>query len=106
MNTMYVVARNRSTGRPYITKAAGVETYQLIATSACRRARPADWVASERIRVRYAFHVKRDVDCDNALKALNDAIALGLDINDRIILPCVIEKTTGNRSPYVQVWID
>lgn len=105
MNTMYIVARNRSTGRPYITKAKGVETYQLIASAAARKARPAEWTPRAQIRVRYAFYVKRDIDCDNALKALNDAIAIALDVNDKIFLPCVIRKTTGCKEPYVQVWI-
>lgn len=106
MNHMYTVARNRSTGRPYITKSAGVEAYQLVVTSTARRARPADWVAPAQIRVQYRFYVKRDIDCDNALKALNDALAIALGVNDKVFLPCVLEKSTGHRDPYVMIMVD
>jgi len=106
MNHLYTVVRNRSTGRPYLTKAPGVETYQLVATSRCRAARPAGWQPAPQIRVAYWFHVKRDIDCDNALKALNDAIAIALGVNDKAFLPCVKEKTTGAKEPRTVVVIE
>jgi Holliday junction resolvase RusA-like endonuclease len=45
------------------------------------------------VRISYAFYMNRDADCDNLLKALNDAIAAALGFNDRIVLPCVRSKT-------------
>jgi Holliday junction resolvase RusA-like endonuclease len=45
------------------------------------------------------------MDADNALKVLNDAIAIGLGIDDRRFLPHVVEKTTGNAEPSVLIQI-
>jgi Holliday junction resolvase RusA-like endonuclease len=106
VNRMYTLARTKSTGRPYLTKSLGVEMYQLVASSACRQARPKDWEPAPKIRLRYMFHVKRDIDCDNAMKALNDAIAIALGVNDRTFLPCTVDKTTGNKEPHVIVVIE
>ena len=104
VNHMYVLARTKA-GRPYQAKAPGVEAYQIVVSALCRQARPSLWVPNIQIPVRYAFHVKRDIDCDNAMKAINDAIAIALEVNDRAFLPCVSEKTTKNKDPYVQIWI-
>lgn len=87
-------------------KVPGVEDYQLVVTALARRARPASWAPLAQIRIRYWFNVKRDIDCDNAMKALNDAIAIGLGVDDKAFLPCVVEKTTGVKEPYVRIEIE
>ena len=53
-----------------------------------------------------SFHLKRDIDCDNALKALNDAIAHALNVNDKAFLPSVEAKWTGENDPFVIVEIE
>ncbi len=89
-----------------MVKTEGVEIYQEGVGWVVKAARPSDWVPGPRIRIRYWFHLKRDIDCDNALKALNDAIARALGVNDRAFLPCVVDKTTGNAKPFVEVEIE
>lgn len=77
----------------------------MVVTALVRRAVPEGWSAPNQIRIRYWFHVKRDIDCDNAMKALNDAIAIGLGVDDKKFLPCTVEKTSGNKEPSVTVEI-
>lgn len=89
-----------------MVKAEGVEAYQTAVGRIVQTARPRGWQPGNRVRLRYWFHLKRDMDCDNALKALNDAIARALGVNDKIFLPCVQEKTTGNKEPSVRVEIE
>lgn len=79
------------------TKADGVEKYQEDAALFVRNGLPKAWrQALERhdgyIRIKYWFYLSRDIDCDNALKALNDAIAAALRVDDRAFLPCVVDK--------------
>lgn len=97
VNHMYAIGRGR---RP-VRKAEGVESYQLVASHMVRLATPGSWkraLSSKRvgyIRIRYWFYLRRDIDCDNALKALNDAVAVALGVNDRSFLPCVMAKAVG-----------
>lgn len=81
----------------------GVQTYQDSVTWYTKAARPGSWEPGERVRLRYWFHLKRDIDCDNALKAMNDAIAHALDVNDKAFLPSVEAKWTGEKDPFVIV---
>lgn len=88
-----------------MAKAPGVEAYQNDVALLCRTARPSAFRPEGQIRVKYAFHLKRDADCDNLIKMLQDGIALGLGINDKWMLPCVITKTTGNKEPWTDIEI-
>ena len=104
VNHMYVIAR----GSRRLVKDSHVSTYQSMVSLIVRTSpgRP-DWTrCSNQIRVRYWFTLARDVDCDNALKALNDAIALALGVNDRRFLPCVERKITGSKRPSVLVTME
>lgn len=83
----------------------GVQLYQDSVTWYTKAARPSGWEAAERVRLRYWFHLKRDIDCDNALKALNDAIAHALKVDDKVFLPTVEAKWTGEKDPFVIVEI-
>lgn len=98
MNHMYeatVVRRSDGSSVRSVRKANGVESYQVAATLIAKAARPSDWQPEERVRVVYRFFLKRDIDCDNALKALNDAIAKAIGIDDKRFLPYVEDKTVG-----------
>lgn len=86
-----------------LVKNTNVQTYQDSVTWYTKAARPPQWRADERVRLRYWFHLKRDIDCDNALKALNDAIAHALGIDDKAFLPAVEAKWTGEKDPFVIV---
>jgi Holliday junction resolvase RusA-like endonuclease len=84
-----------------VSKDANVAAYQRGVALIVQNARPRDWKPPEQIRLRYWMRLHGRIDADNALKALNDAIAHGLGVNDACFLPCIIEKSTGNRNPYV-----
>lgn len=102
-----VVIRKKN-GGTYRTRAKTpeAEAYQVVATLACRAAKPSRWEAGERVRVTLAYHLRRDADGDNLQKLLLDAVALGLGVNDRIFLPCVASKDTGNKEPYTEVTVE
>lgn len=74
-------------------KAPGVEAWQAAVAHIVRSARPRGWTATGQVRVVIDLCVCRDIDADNVLKALLDAVAPALGINDRDILPCVRSKS-------------
>ena len=90
-------------------KASGVEEYQAVTAMFVRTGMPKPWrQALEKhtgyICINYWFHLKRDIDADNALKALNDSIAKALGVNDKRFLPRVIDKYVGkNEDPRVEL---
>jgi Holliday junction resolvase RusA-like endonuclease len=101
-----VKVRNKTGGTSLrMAKADSVLAYQTLVAHLVRLARPPRWQLPEGyIRVRYAFYLRRDIDCDNAMKALNDAIAGALGVNDKRFLPCVTSKTVSPKEdPRVEV---
>jgi Holliday junction resolvase RusA-like endonuclease len=89
VNHSYHVVR----GTRRIAKNPEVENYQTVVTWATRtKVKDFAWSGGF-VRVRYRFFLGRAKDVDNMLKALNDAIAIGLGMNDRWFLPCVESVT-------------
>ena len=82
------------------------EAYQLVAMNAAARAKPDDFAPKGLVYVRYWWHVKRDIDCGNAVKIIEDGIAAGLGINDKLFLPASLFKETGVREPYTAVEVE
>lgn len=105
-----------------------VEMYQLVAMNACQRAKPALWeprmpyqpkLGLGLIVIELAFVLARDIDCDNAQKALLDAIKFGLGTrvqhfkrsgpkvvpiyDDARFLGRAMSKQTGSKDPHVDV---
>lgn len=107
-HTYKIVRQYGRGGRPYMTlaKEPEVEQYQLVATSIAKMARPSDWQPTGFIRLRYWWVLDRDIDCDNMRKALNDALALAWGVNDKMFLSCDVEKSIGNKEPYVEVEVE
>lgn len=110
VNNMYTqIILRRGTGAPYrsVKKDSAVAAYQVGATYIARSSKPRGWKPNgSQIRVSLDFQLKRDADCDNLMKALLDAIAVALDVNDRVFLPCTRSKTIGAKDPKVIVEID
>src|SRR5512141_1642644 len=102
VNHMYVRVRGQWNKQ---AKAPGIEQYQQGVALICRAARPSGWKATNRVRISFGFDLKRDADCDNLLKVILDAVATALGCNDRIFLPCVLWKTSGNANPSTTVQI-
>ena len=92
-----------------LAKARGIEAYQAGVTYIAKVAKPRGWEPAEKIRLRYWFYLTREIDCDNALKAINDAIALAIRPDaspvkrDRGFLPCVVDMYLGEKDPRVVV---
>ena len=88
-------------------KADGVEAYQAGITYIAKAARPSGWEPANKIRLRYWFYLSHEIDCDNALKAINDAIAVALGVNDKGFLPCVQDKIVAKGTdPHVVVEVE
>jgi len=102
-NHMY----ERNAGNQGQHKKAGVETYQAGVTTLVRAARPSGWKPDGQIIVLYRFHLSRDVDCTNAIKVIEDAIAMALrpedPLYDRMFLPQAVFKETGVKKPSVEI---
>lgn len=84
----------------------GVQTYQDSVTWYTKAAKPSGWSPAERVRLRFWYHLKRDIDGDNAQKAINDAIAHGMGIDDRVFLTTIEAKWTKESDPFVLVEVE
>lgn len=93
-----IVKRHRSTATggqvPFHTlaKKDAVIKWQQDATLIIRAAKPSGWAPEWPIRVFYWFYLSRDIDCDNIMKAVNDAIEMATGVDDMRYLPCVVMK--------------
>ena len=108
LNHAYEIVRIRTAHgyRHTLKKKSEVEPYQIVAMNAAARAKPDDFAPKGLIRVRYFWFVKRDIDCSNATKIIEDGIAAGLKVNDKLFLPTSIDKQTGYREPYTYVEVE
>ena len=80
--------------------------YQLGVKTLASVARPTGFAPTGYIRVVFDFYLRRDIDCDNMIKLIDDAIAWALDVNDRWFLPCVRSKTVNSKAdPHVDIEI-
>jgi Holliday junction resolvase RusA-like endonuclease len=75
-----------------LAKKEKVIQWQQDAVFIIRSAKPSRWHPEWQIRVFYWFYLSRDMDCDNILKAVNDAIEMATEVDDKRYLPCVVEK--------------
>jgi hypothetical protein len=117
-------------GGGFRKKDPDVARYQLVAMSACQRAKPALWEPQEPYRpkegrgmivVELSYYLVRDIDCDNMRKAIHDAIKYGLGTHvitnrrgnpevrplydDARYLAHDLWKQTGVKHPRVEVTI-
>lgn len=102
-------ASGRTITRIGMTKKKDVADYQTGVVRLTRVSRPSGWQPSgEQIRVTYQFFLKRRIDCDNAMKALNDALAMAIGVDDDLFMPCVLSKQVDGKekNPRVVVEID
>lgn len=103
-----VKVRNKAGGVSLrMAKTTDVLAYQTLVGYLVRQARPPLWQAPEGyMRITYRFYLKRSIDCDNAMKALNDAIAQAIGVNDARFLPCVISKTVNAKETDPRVVVE
>lgn len=108
-----MIQRYTASGQRYsrigMAKQTAVLDYQTGVVRITQTSKPAGWrPVGEYIRITYAFFLKRSIDCDNAMKALNDALAMAIGVDDKWFLPCVVSKSVDGkeRNPRVEVTID
>lgn len=90
----------RAVTRIGMAKETNVAEYQTGAAWEVRATRPSGWQhGGGWIRISYCFWLLRRVDCDNAMKALNDAVALAIGVDDFFFLPCVTSKSVNSKEP-------
>lgn len=87
-----------------LAKTEVAEQYQMwLVSPAARRAKPLRWKPQGQVRVMYWIRLKHRMDADNALKLINDGVAHGLEVDDKLFLPCVQELTFGHAKPHVEI---
>jgi len=59
-----------------------------------RAAKPRNWAPEGQIRVIFDLYLTRDIDCDNTMKLVSDALEAATGINDSRFLHCTRSKTT------------
>ena len=97
---------SNSEGHARYTKTSETATYQVGVAQIVRAARPSDWEPSRRVYVVYRMFFDTDRrDASNAIKLLEDGIAVALGVNDNTFLPCVASKETDKARPRVEVTI-
>lgn len=93
-------AEGRQVVRMGLAKDKKVLDYQQLVVWRARQAKPSGWQhGGGWIRISYRFFLTRKMDCDNILKALNDALAMALGVDDFWFLPCVTSKTVNHKQP-------
>lgn len=87
-------ATRTGTRVPYHTlaKKQNVVDYQTAARLIIRSAMPSGWSPPGQVRVLYWLYLSRDMDCDNIMKAIHDAIQMATGVDDKRFLPCVMTK--------------
>ena len=100
----------RQTGRggtPYhtLSKSGTAERYQTQMALIARTYRPSDFQPRGPVIVSYKFFLGRDMDVDNCLKMMNDALEQALGINDKNFLVATPWKTIGDKDPRVMVGV-
>jgi len=108
VNDIYEIQwRYASNGRRYkgIGKKPGAVQYQNDATLQFKVSKPSRWTPDGYIRVVYQMFLGHDVDTDNAIKCLSDALQEATGINDRMFLHCIASKEIDHKRPRVVVTI-
>lgn len=78
-----------------IIKTPAAEAYQAGAVLIIRSAKPSGWAPKGQVRIHYYLYLGRDMDCDNTMKLINDAIQEATGVDDMRFLLTVEEKSKG-----------
>lgn len=81
--------------------------YQTDVALIVKSARPSGWTPGRRVRMRYSFWFETaNRDASNAIKILEDAVAMAIGANDKTFLPCVVLKEVDRANPRVVLEIE
>lgn len=91
-----IVTATNKQGRTYPTIAMtpAAKAYKAAAIYIIKSARPSRWKPKGQVRITFRLHLKREVDCDNVMKLIHDAIEEATGVDDKYYLPTVAEKST------------
>lgn len=67
---------------------------------------PSRWKPEGQIRILFDFALSRDIDDDNILKLLYDAMKEAIGYDDKHYLHCIRTKETGHARPFVFITVD
>lgn len=98
LNSLYTMAFRRDRGgRVYkgVGKNPVARTYHDQMAMVIRAARPSGWNPEGMVRLSIRLFLTHDIDADNVLKVLSDAIETATGVNDKRFLPTVECKHTG-----------
>jgi Holliday junction resolvase RusA-like endonuclease len=93
-------------GPARLGKAPDVETWQTAVAWTAKSARPSGWVPGHRVRVSVEWFAPRRRDCDAGVKALLDALAVGLDMDDAPFLITVISNEVDKANPRTIIHVE
>jgi Holliday junction resolvase RusA-like endonuclease len=95
-------------GRQYKGKilAPAAAKYRDDAILIIRSAKPSGWAPPGQVAITWWFHLSNDIDCDNAMKVIHDAIQSATGIDDKRFLPCVAMKEIGVPKPSVVIRLE
>jgi len=79
--------------------------YQSQLTMLARNAKPSDFKPMGQIIVAYEMILDRNLDADNVMKVVHDALAIALEVNDKLFLPLVWMKTSGSAHPFLAIHV-
>lgn len=108
INSTYKVVTMKKDGvtTRRLAKTPEAVAWQLGVVYIVKTARPSGWLPGRRVRIDITFWMNRGGrDADNPQKALLDAIATGLGVNDSSFLPCVVSNEIDKNRPRVEVSI-
>lgn len=79
--------------------------YQSQLTMIARSAKPSDFKPTGQVIVAYEMILDHDLDADNVMKAVNDALAIAIEVNDKLFLPIVLLKASGSERPFLGITV-
>lgn len=107
-NASYRITRQKGKQGQFfhtLSKSGIAERYQADLALVCRAAKPSAFKPEDRLIISYKFYLARDIDVDNILKMMNDAIARALEVDDKRFLVATPVKVTKQKDPYVIVGV-
>ena len=87
-------------------KTAQAQQYQQDAQLLLQAAKPSRYQPTGQLRVTFDIELAKNMDSDNIIKPLLDALKRAIDYDDIHFLPCVRSKAYGVGHPFVLMTIE
>lgn len=90
----------------YRALTAEAEAYRDGVQMILQTRRPSRWAPTGQIRVLLDLALGREIDDDNVLKLIYDALKEAISYDDKHFLHCIRTKETGHAQPFVLITVD